>query len=184
VSAFISSSVSTPARFYRELPVDEDDAVAILAKLKGGLVASLDASLVSPGRRNRLSWELNGSKGSLAWNLEAPNVLHVYRRGVGRTSGFAEVIVCEADHPLVTPWWPSGHVLGWEHGHVNVLAYFVEVIANNATVQPYGATFLDGLRAAQVTEAVRKAAATFCHVNVAEAPWPVPIDKSVRPVTY
>jgi predicted dehydrogenase len=176
--------VSTPARVYRDLPVDQDDAVAILAKLKGGLVASLDASLVSSGRRNRLSWELNGSKGSLAWDLEALNVLHVYRRGVGRTSGFAEVIVCEAAHPLVTPWWPSGHVLGWEHGHVNMLAHFVEVIANNSTVEPYGATFLDGLRAAQVTEAVRKAAATFCHVNVAEAPWPVGIDGSVRPVTY
>ena len=85
---------------------------------------------------------------------------------MGRTAGFAEVIVCEADHPLVGPWWPSGHVLGWEHGHANMLAHFIDAVANDTAVEPCGATFLDGLRAAQVAEAVAEAASTNCQTEV------------------
>jgi predicted dehydrogenase len=166
VQAVMSSPVTTSQRLYQGRPVDQDDVVAIVARLESGLVATIDASLVSPGRRNHLAWELNGSKGSLAWSLEDPNVLRVYRGDAGRTAGFAEVIVCEADHPLAGPWWPSGHVLGWEHGHVNMLAHFIDAVANGTAVEPCGATFLDGLRAAQVAEAVTEAASTGCQVEV------------------
>jgi predicted dehydrogenase len=57
-------------------------------------------------------------------------------------------------------------VLGWEHGHVNMLAHFCDAVANDTGVAPYGATFLDGLRAAQVAEAVRKAAGTGQRTDV------------------
>jgi predicted dehydrogenase len=170
VQAAISSPVTTPDRLYRDGPVDQDDVVAMVARFDSGLMATIDASLVSPGRRNHLAWELNGSQASVAWSLEDPNVLRVYRRDGGRTSGFTEVIVCEADHPLVGPWWPSGHVLGWEHGHANMLAHFVDAVAAHKDVAPYGATFLDGLRAAQVTEAVVESAGTGGVVEVAKAP--------------
>ena len=78
-----------------------------------------------------------------AWR--SPNILKVYRRNGGRTAGFTEVITCEADHPLVAPWWPSGHVLGWEHGHANMLAHFIDAVAGDKEVAPFGATFLDGV---------------------------------------
>jgi len=171
VQATISSPVTTPGRRYNEQPADQDDVVAILAEMDRGLVATIDASLVSPGRRNHLAWEVNGSKGSVAWDLEQPNVLRYYRRG-GRTAGFSEIIACEADHPLAGAWWPSGHVLGWEHGHANMLAHFVDAIANDAPVEPYGATFFDGLRAAQVAEAAVEAASSGRRVLVA-GPAPV-----------
>jgi predicted dehydrogenase len=164
VSAAITSI--TPERTYGGAPAQTDDTVAIIAELEGGLVATIDASLVSPGRRNHLAWELNGSKGSLAWNLEEPNVLRVHRRDAGRTRGFAEVIACEEDHPLAAPWWPTGHVLGWEHGHINMLAHFCDAVANDTAVEPYGATFFDGQRAAQVAEAVREAAGSGTRVSV------------------
>jgi predicted dehydrogenase len=172
VQAAISSPVTTPARLYRGGPVDQDDVVAMVARFESGLVATIDASLVSPGRRNHLAWELNGSQGSVAWSLEEPNILRVYRRDGSRTSGFTEVIACEADHPLVAAWWPSGHVLGWEHGHANMLAHFIDAVAGDKEVGPYGATFLDGVRAAQVAEAVDEAAVTGCSVDVADAPAP------------
>jgi predicted dehydrogenase len=170
VQALVSSPVTTPARLAQGQPVDQDDVIAVLAQMESGLVATIDASLVSPGRRNHLAWELNGSKGSLAWDLENPNALRVYRHDSGKTGGFAEVIVCEATHPLAAAWWPSGHVLGWEHGHVNMLAHFVKAVAENTPVEPYGATFFDGLRAAQVAEAVVEATSTGRRVAVARAP--------------
>jgi predicted dehydrogenase len=167
VSAAITSIAAE--RSYRGSPAETDDAVAVLAQLESGLVATIDASLVSPGRRNHLAWELNGSKGSVAWNLEEPNVLRVHRRDSGRTGGFTEAIVCEADHPLASNWWPSGHVLGWEHGHINMLAHFCNAVGGGTTVAPYGATFYDGLRAAQIAEAVEEAAASGRRVDATSA---------------
>ena len=165
VSAAITSPVTTGARTYQGQPVDQDDTVAILAELDSGLIATIDASLVSPGRRNHLAWEINGSKGAVAWNLEEPNVLRVYRHGAGSTRGFSEVIACETEHPLAAAWWPSGHVLGWEHGHINMLAHFCDAVATGATVEPYGATFHDGLRATQIAEAVRASAGSGHRVD-------------------
>ena len=155
----VSASISSvnPRRAWTGGEASTDDTVAFVAELEGGLIATVDASLAAPGRKNHLAWEINGAQGSLAWNLERPNELHVYRSG-GRTAGFSEVIVTEADHPLVAPWWPSAHVLGWEHGHVNMLAHFVDAVAGGSAIEPVGATFYDGLRVAQVTAAVRASA--------------------------
>ena len=68
--------------------------MSVLAHHENGIVSTIDASLVSPGRRNHLAWELNGAKASVAWNLEEPNVLRVHRADAGRLRGFTEVIAC------------------------------------------------------------------------------------------
>jgi predicted dehydrogenase len=166
VSGRFSSPVTTSERTHNGQPVEQDDTVAILAEFQNGLVGTIDASLVSPGRKNMLAWEINGSKGSLHWSLEQLNHLHVHRRGTGPTQGFTEVIVCEADHALAAPWWPSAHILGWEHGHANMLAHFLDCVVEDRPVDPYGATFADGAQAARVAEAVVESARTGAHVAV------------------
>ena len=167
VSAAIGSITGT--RTFRGGPAELDDTVSVLAHHENGIVSTIDASLVSPGRRNHLAWELNGAKASVAWNLEEPNVLRVHRADAGRLRGFTEVIACEADHPLTGAWWPTGHVLGWEHGHVNMLAHFLDAVASDGSVEPFGATFFDGLRAAQVAEAIEEAASTGERATVQSA---------------
>jgi predicted dehydrogenase len=159
VSGRFTSPVTTPERKFRGVPVDQDDIVTMLAELESGVVATIDASLVSPGRKNMLAWEINGSRGSLSWNLEQLNNLYVYRSSSGSTQGFAEVIVNEADHELAAPWWPSGHILGWEHGHANMISHFLQTVADDDEVGPAGATFADGLQAARVSEAVARSSA-------------------------
>lgn len=170
VQAFIGHPVTTAGRTFEGAPVQTDDTVTVLAELVTGPAVTIDASLVSPGRRNHLAWELNCSRASVAWDLEHPNVLRVLRPSRGAQAGATEILACEAEHPLAGPWWPSGHVLGWEHGHANMLAHFVEAVATGSEVAPFGATFLDGLRAAQMAEAVRRAAEGGGRVEVAPAP--------------
>lgn len=158
VIAAIGSPVTTPQRQFGGRPVDQDDTISMLVQFQDGLTGTIDASLVSPGRRNLLAWELNGSRGSLAWSLEKLNELQVFRAGTGPTQGMTEVIVCESDHALAAPWWPSGHILGWEHGHANMLAHFFAAIAEDRSVGPQAATFADGLQAARVAAAARESA--------------------------
>ena len=154
VSGRFTSPVTTPERKFRGVDVEQDDTVAMLAEFESGAVGTIDASLVSPGRKNMLAFEINGSGGSIAWDLEQLNHLHVHRRGSGTTQGFTEVIVNESDHTLAAPWWPSAHILGWEHGHINMLAHFLDAVVNDSSVEPYGATFVDGAQAARVAQAV------------------------------
>jgi predicted dehydrogenase len=168
VSARISSPVTTDRRLCRGRPVEQDDVVTILATVAGGIPVTIDASLVSRGRRNMLAWEINGSKGSLSWDLERLNVLNVYEHEASSTRGYAEAIVCEPEHPLTQPWWPSGHILGWEHGHINMIAHFLEAIAHDSAVAPLGATFEDGARAAAVCDAVVRGARDDSWITVSE----------------
>ena len=79
----------------------------------------------APGRKNALSWEINGSKGSLAFDLERLNELQ-WSEG---TSGFRTMLVSEADHPFWEWWWPHGHVIGWEHTFVHELHHLLDAIA-------------------------------------------------------
>jgi len=166
VAALFTSPVTTPERTFRGQQVEQDDTVTMAVEFAGGIPGTIDASLVSPGRKNMLSWEINGSRGSLSWDLERLNVLRVYRRSDGRTQGFAEVIVTESDHALAAPWWPSAHLLGWEHGHINMLAHFLDAVANDGPVAPYAATFADGARAALIAEAAGEAAKSGQWVTV------------------
>jgi hypothetical protein len=59
------------------------------------------------------------------------------------------------DEELAQPRPPRGHGIGWEHAHINEIAHFLDCIANNKEIAPYGATFKDGLRAIEVIEAIR-----------------------------
>jgi len=143
------------------------DTVTALAQFAGGATGTIGASLIAPGRKNRLGWEINGSKGSVLWNLEELNVLRYYKRGAGATEGFSEIIVNEAHHPLIESWWPSGHVLGWEHSHINMLAHFFEAVVSGGDVGPSAATFADGAAASRVAEAIKQASASGARVDVA-----------------
>ena len=75
-----------------------------------------------PGRKNAFSWEINGSKGSLAFDLERLNELQ-HSDG---TKGFRTILVSEADHPFWQWWWPHGHMIGWEHTFVHELRHLLD----------------------------------------------------------
>jgi predicted dehydrogenase len=135
--------------------VDVDDAFAATLEFEGGAIGTLEASRFAAGRKNALRWELNGSQGSLAFDLERLNELQVSKG----TAGFRTVIVTEPEHPFLEHWWPPGHALGWEHTFVHELHHLVTAISTDGDVGPHGATFEDGYRAAEVCDAIQRAAA-------------------------
>jgi predicted dehydrogenase len=50
--------------------VTVDDAGAFLARFEGGAVGTFEARCLAPARKYRNSFEVNGSKGSLAFDVE------------------------------------------------------------------------------------------------------------------
>ncbi len=137
-------------------PVDVDDAFEATVRFAGGAVGTLEASRFCPGRKNALTFEVNGERGSLAFDLERLNELQVHRvaGAGGRSQGFQTVLVTAPEHPFVEHWWPEGHVLGWEHTFVHEVRHLLAAIAGEDGIAPHGATFEDGYRAAEVCDAI------------------------------
>jgi predicted dehydrogenase len=133
---------------------DVDDAFAATVHFDGAAVGTIEASRFAPGHKNCFTWEINGSKGSLAFDLERLNELRISEG----TSGFRTRLVSEADDPFWQWWWPHGHMIGWEHTFVHELEHLLGAIAGRNSIAPHGATFEDGYRAAEICDAIVQSA--------------------------
>ena len=131
-----------------------DDALEAAVEFEGGAVGTLEATRLALGRRNAFQWEINGSKGSVAFDMERLNELQVFRADGDRARGFKTVLVSEGDHPFWDLWWPPGHIVGWGDTFTHEVLHLLGAIANDTDVAPHGATFEDGYRAAEVCDAV------------------------------
>jgi len=147
------TSVSALVRTY--IPGRQvDDAIEAVGEFEGGGVGTIEATRLALGHRNGLQWEINGTKKSLAFDLERINELQVFDGDGSRTRGFTTALVSEPDQPFWNMWWPPGHVIGWEHTFVHEILHLLTAIADDGDVAPHGATFRDGYRAAEVCDAI------------------------------
>jgi predicted dehydrogenase len=147
-----------------------DDAFAAAVRFETGAVGTIEASRFATGHKNALCWEIDGSRGSLAFELERLNELQVHFDGSrpgARAQGSRRVLVTEADHPFIADWWPPGHIIGWEHTFVHELHHLLAAIRNGGSVTPDGADLRDGYRAAEVCDAILRSARTGERVTVA-----------------
>jgi predicted dehydrogenase len=138
--------------------VTVDDATSFLARFANGATGVFEATRLAAGRRNYNSFEVNGSLGSLRFNLERLDELDVYfvEDEVG-LQGFRTINVTEPVHPYAGHWWPAGHIIGWEHTFVHAIADLMDGIKNGVNPAP---TFEDGFRCQAVLDAVERSAAS------------------------
>ena len=136
--------------------VTVDDAAVFIARLDGGGLATYEATRFATGRRNALRVEVNGSKGSVAFDLERLNELEFYDAAdPGAEQGFRRILVTEAEHPYLSAWWPPGHLIGYEHSFTHQARDFVEAVATGVDPRP---SFADALRVQLVLDAVSRSA--------------------------
>lgn len=143
--------------------VDVDDSAQALVKFEGGAVGYYEGSRFAPGRKNYNRFEINGSKGSLVWDLERLNELQLYVES-GPLSGFRTVSVTDGKHPYAAAWWPPGHIIGYEHSFTHTIYDFLRAIADGQSPRP---DFDDGLKNQRVLDAIERSAATRQWVTVA-----------------
>jgi predicted dehydrogenase len=136
--------------------VTVDDAFMAMLEFESGAVGTLEASRFCAGRKNHQVIEINGSKGSLVYNLERFNELEVFWKDESprETQGFHNVLVSEAYHPYWKNWWPQGHMIGWEHTFIHEISHLLNAIVNKKSVTPYGADFEDGYKNAVICDAI------------------------------
>ncbi|MGW0561289.1 Gfo/Idh/MocA family protein [Streptomyces sp. NPDC003016] len=136
--------------------VTVDDAALFTGRLASGALASFEATRTAAGRKNALSVELNGERGSLAFDLERLNELSFHdHTEPAVTAGFRRILVTEPEHPYLEGWWPPGHALGYEHTFVHQARDLVHAIATGTDPQP---SFADGLQVQRVLAAVEESA--------------------------
>jgi predicted dehydrogenase len=144
---------------------DVDDCVLFLATFKGGATASFEATRLAHGHLNRNTIELNGEKGSLRFDFEDMNVLHFFDAADGPREGGWRRIMCTAagEHPYAHAWWPDAHVLGYEHGFVNMAADICRVVGRKKPEIPLP-DFADAYETQRVLEAALISARERCAV--------------------
>jgi predicted dehydrogenase len=142
--------------------VDVDDSAQALVKFAGGAVGYYEGSRFAPGRKNYNRLEINGSQGSLVWDLERMNELDLYIE-CGPESGFSTIQVTDGSHPYLSAWWPPGHIIGYEHTFIHTVYDFLKAMVDGKSPKP---DFEDGLRNQRVLDAIERSAQTGQWVNI------------------
>jgi predicted dehydrogenase len=137
-------------------PVDVDDSAQALVRFASGAVGYYEGTRLAPGRKNYNRLEINGSTGSLCWDLERMNELDVYVDS-GPLSGFRTISVTNPKHPYIAAWWPPGHIIGYEHSFTHTVHDFLQAIASGVPPTP---NFEDGVRNQRVLDAIVRSSET------------------------
>jgi predicted dehydrogenase len=136
--------------------VTVDDDTNFLARFANGSVGVFESSRFAGGRKNYNTFQIYGSKGSVAFNLERMNELEFYdREDPQQEQGYKTISVTESVHPYVGAWWPPGHIIGYEHTFVHAIHDFLVALENDTLPSP---NFTDGVKNQAVLEAIERSA--------------------------
>jgi predicted dehydrogenase len=136
--------------------VNVDDTCSFLAMSRDGVLCSFEASRLALGRKNQLLVEIDGERGSIAFDLERLNELQLYTADRSPAlRGFRTILVTEPAHPYIRGWWPPGHVLGWADTFVNQARDFLEAVHIGQNPRP---SFADAHYVQIVIETVQRSA--------------------------
>jgi predicted dehydrogenase len=134
--------------------VDVDDAALSVVRFENGAIGTIEATRFATGRKNYNRFEINGSGGSLAFNLERMNELEVYFNE-GPESGFKTIQVTDQAHPYLRAWWPGGHIIGYEHTFTHTVLDLLRAVDEQRLPSP---NFEDGVKNQRVLDAVERSA--------------------------
>jgi predicted dehydrogenase len=145
-------------------PVGIDDACAFLARFKNGALATFESTRYARGHKALYTFEINGEKASIQWDLHDLHRLSYFdHRDEGTLRGWRSIHVTDGDHPYMGKWWVPGLQIGYEHSFVHQVADFLEGLANNKPASP---TFRDALETQKVCDAVIESGRTLQWVAV------------------
>ncbi|MEY4178965.1 MAG: hypothetical protein RLY70_2539 [Planctomycetota bacterium] len=147
-------------------PVKIDDACAFLARFDNGSLATFESTRYARGHKALYTFEINGEKASIQWDLHDLHRLNYFDHGdESKLRGWRSIHVTDhgGGHPYMDKWWVPGLQIGYEHSFVHQVADFLEGVAKG---QPVGPTFRDALETQKVCDAVLSSAQSGSWVKV------------------
>jgi predicted dehydrogenase len=146
-----------------------DDCVLFLARLKGGAVASFEATRLATGNQNRNQIEINGELGAIKFDFERMNELQWWDHTLeSKLRGWSRIMCTTGgDHAYADAYWPPAHLIGYEHCFVSQAADIVRVLARQKPVVPLP-DFADAFETQRVLHAAMVAAKEKRAVKLSE----------------
>ncbi|MHC4242996.1 MAG: Gfo/Idh/MocA family protein [Planctomycetota bacterium] len=138
---------------YEDMPIDTEDYATVLFRFENDARGVMTVNQVAAGRKNRLFFELNGSKKSIAWESESPNQIWI-----GRRDGNNEIMM--RDPSLVYPEtmslidYPGGHNEGFPDTFKQMFKEVYSYISGEQSAGACFPTFKDGLREIVLCETI------------------------------
>jgi predicted dehydrogenase len=133
--------------------VDVDDAFVAVAQFANGAIGTIEGSRIAFGYGHTGRIQVDGTKGSLKFDVERLNELEV---ADGISAGFRTIQAIRAGHPFADFWFDVGiqgsHPIGWMECFVHQAHHLMRAVGGAVPVGPFAATFEDGYRAAEIAE--------------------------------
>ena len=151
---------------YIDQPIHTEDYASIILHYENGVRGVLTVSQVSSGRKNRLFYEINGSKSSLAWNSERPNELWIGHRADPNQTLLKDPSLLSPEARAVSSY-PGGHNEGFPDTFKQLYNKVYDyILTGDFSRTPDFPTFADGHYEMQLCEAIARSAQEKTWVKV------------------
>jgi predicted dehydrogenase len=153
-----------------DVSVSTEDCGVVLVHFENGAQGSFTVSQVNAGRKNKLFFEVAGTKSALAWDQEKPNELWLgYRNEANRQLLRDPAVLSESAAALAH--YPGGHQEGWPDGLKNLFIQFYQAVRKAKAGEDWNqartfADFHDGHRIMKIIDAILKSHSEKRWVNV------------------
>ncbi len=150
------STQTSSEQEYEDVPINTEDYASVLVHFEDGSRGVFTVSQVSAGRKNRLSFEINGSKSSIFWNQEEPEKLWIGHRDRANEILLADPALFNSEARSAIHH-PGGHNEGWPDALKNMMLNFYSFVRDGKSLKtdkPKFATFEDGHISMCITDAI------------------------------
>jgi len=135
---------------------DVDDATLLLARFANGSIGTFEATRYGVGCRNRKTFEINGSKGMLRFDMDELNQLEFLdATEPPNLQAPRNLTVTGPDHPYSENFWKPAHIIGYEHTFIATLGDFLGAMARK---EPLHADLEAAVEVQKVLDAVERSA--------------------------
>jgi predicted dehydrogenase len=146
-----------------------EDAASILLRYAGGARGSVTISQLSPGRKNSLRFQVDGSSSAVAWDSEDPDRLWIGHRDTPNELLLRSPALMNASGTAAARL-PGGHVEGFADTFGAAFsAVYADVLAGGPSEQPRYATFAAGHEEMLIGDAVLESSRTGAWVTITRA---------------
>jgi predicted dehydrogenase len=148
-------------------PIATEDTATILLRFEGGARGAVSISQISPGRKNSLQYEIDGSEAALAWDSEQPDQAWIGHRDRPNEILIRNPALMGAAGQAASAL-PGGHVEGFfDTFCAHFRAVYADVITGARSAHPGYPTFADGHDEMLVGDAIAESARDGRWVTVA-----------------